>query len=199
MIKLILVRHGTTICNEGGALSGLTDSKLSGKGKLQAIKIAQYLKDENIDKIYTTPFSRTKETVKELAEIKNIQIEETNQLNEINFGDFEGLPFNAIKEKWPEEVEKMINKGFEYKYPNGESLVDTFTRVRSEVKKIISENDNSTVLICSHGGTIRNIISYLLCDDYKHHWNFRIDNGSITEIEVENNFAVINKLNHTSF
>ncbi len=199
MIKLILVRHGTTICNEGGALSGLTDSKLSGKGKLQAIKIAQYLKDENIDKIYTTPFSRTKETVKELAEIKNIQIEETNQLNEINFGDFEGLPFNAIKEKWPEEVEKMINKGFEYKYPNGESLVDTFTRVRSEVKKIISENDNSTVLICSHGGTIRNIISYLLCDDYTHHWNFRIDNGSITEIEVENNFAVINKLNHTSF
>lgn len=199
MIKLILVRHGTTICNEGGALSGLTDSKLSDKGKLQAIKIAQYLKDKNIDKIYTTPFSRTKETVKELAEIKNIQIEETSQLNEINFGDFEGLPFNAIKEKWPEEVEKMINKGFEYKYPNGESLVDTFTRVKSEVKKIISENDNSTVLICSHGGTIRNIISYLLCDDYKHHWNFRIDNGSITEIEVENNFAVINKLNHTSF
>lgn len=199
MIKLILVRHGTTICNEGGALSGLTDSKLSDKGKLQALKIAQYLKDKNIDKIYTTPFSRTKETVKELAEIKNIQIEETSQLNEINFGDFEGLSFNAIKEKWPEEVEKMINKGHEYKYPNGESLVDTFTRVRSEVKKIISENDNSTVLICSHGGTIRNIISYLLCDDYKHHWNFRIDNGSITEIEVENNFAVINKLNHTSF
>ena len=199
MIKLILVRHGTTICNEGGALSGLTDSKLSDKGKLQALKIAQYLKDKNIDKIYTTPFSRTKETVKELAEIKNIQIEETSQLNEINFGDFEGLSFNAIKEKWPEEVEKMINKGHEYKYPNCESLVDTFTRVRSEVKKIISENDNSTVLICSHGGTIRNIISYLLCDDYKHHWNFRIDNGSITEIEVENNFAVINKLNHTSF
>ena len=36
MTRLILVRHGITICNEGGVLSGLTDSILSEKGKLQA-------------------------------------------------------------------------------------------------------------------------------------------------------------------
>ena len=199
MIKLILVRHGTTICNEGGALSGLTDSILSEKGKLQVSKLAEYLKDENIDKIYTTPFSRTKETVEKLAEIKNIQIEESSQLNEINFGDFEGLSFKAIEKEYPEEVEKMINEGFKYKYPNGESLEDTFIRVKNEMQKIINDNDSSTVLICSHGGTIRNIISYLLCDDYKYHWNFRIDNASITEIEVDNNFSIVNKLNDTTY
>lgn len=199
MIKLILVRHGTTICNEGGVFSGFTDSILSEKGKAQAIKLAQYLKDENIDRIYTTPFSRTKETVKKLAEIKSIQIEERSQLNEIDFGDFEGLSFKGIEKEYPEEIEKMINEGFEYKYPNGESLVDTFMRVKNEVKRIINDNQNSTVLICSHGGTIRNIISYLLCDDYKYHWNFRIDNCSITEIEVDNNFAVINKLNDKAY
>lgn len=199
MIKLILVRHGVTVCNEGGALSGFKDSILSEKGKSQASKIAEYLKDEDIDKIYTTPLSRTKDTMKKLAEIKNIQTEETSLLNEINFGDFEGLSFKVIEEKYPEEVEKMIKEGFEYKYPNGESLEDTFTRVKNEMSKIINDNDNSTVLICSHGGTIRNIISYLICNDYKYHWNFKIDNGSITEIEVDNNFAVINKLNDTSY
>ena len=199
MIKLILVRHGTTICNEKGAMSGLTDSILSEKGRLQANKLSNYLKNKKIDKIYTTPFSRTKETIKELAELKMIQVEENSQLNEIDFGDFEGLSFNVIENKYPEEVEKMINEGFEYKYPNGESLKETFIRVKNEMRKIISENENSTVLICSHGGTIRNIISYLLCDDYKYHWNFRIDNGSITEIEVDNNFAVINKINDTTY
>ena len=199
MIKLILVRHATTICNEGGAFSGFTDSILSEKGKAQANKLAQYLKDENIDRIYTTPFSRTKETVRKLSEIKNIKIEERSQLNEIDFGDFEGLSFKGIEKEYPEEIEKMINEGFEYKYPNGESLVDTFMRVKNEMKRIINDNKNSTVLICSHGGTIRNIISYLLCNDYKYHWNFRIDNCSITEIEVDNNFAVINKLNDKTY
>ena len=199
MIKLILVRHGITICNEGGAMSGLTDSILSEKGIVQADKLTNYLKDKKIDKIYTTPFARTKDTVKKLAESNLIQVEETSKLNEINFGDFEGLSFDVIKDTYPEEVEKMINEGFKYKYPNGESLEETFFRVRDEIRKIIHENENSTVLICSHGGTIRNIISYLLCDDYKYHWNFRIDNGSITEIEVDNNFAVINKINDTTY
>ena len=196
MVKLILVRHGKTLCNEKGALSGLTDSVLSEVGKLQGEKIANYLRNEEIDKIYTTPFTRTRETIKRLSEIKNIKIEETNKLNEINFGDFEGLSFKEIDEKYPEEVEKMIKEGFEYKYPNGESLVDTFVRVKEEIDRIVRENDNSTILICSHGGTIRNIISYLLCGDYKYHWNFKIDNGSITEIELNNNFAVINKMNY---
>ena len=196
MVKLILVRHGKTLCNEKGALSGLTDSVLSEVGKLQGEKIANYLRDEEIDKIYTTPFTRTRETIKRLSEIKNIKIEETNKLNEINFGDFEGLSFKEIDEKYPEEVEKMIKEGFEYKYPNGESLVDTFVRVKEEIDRMVRENDNSTILICSHGGTIRNIISYLLCGDYKYHWNFKIDNGSITEIELNNNFAVINKMNY---
>ena len=197
MIKLILVRHGKTVCNEKGALSGLTDSKLSEVGKLQGHKLSQYLKDEKIDKIYVTPFSRTKETVKELCEIKNINFEESSELNEINFGDFEGLPFSEIEKNYPEEVKKMINDGFKYKYPNGESLEETFIRVKKQIDKILDKNKNSTVLICSHGGTIRNIISYLLCGDYKYHWNFRIDNGTITEIEVDSGFAIINKMNYT--
>ena len=199
MTKLILVRHGTTLCNEGGVLSGLTDSKLSEKGKLQGKKLADYLKDENIDEIYTTSFSRTKDTVKKLAEIKNIQIKESNQLSEINFGDFEGLSFKMIEKEYEEEFQKMIKEGFEYKYPNGESLIDTFNRVGNEIEKIIKDNKDKTVLICTHGGTIRNIISYLLCRDYKYHWNFRVDNASITEIDVNDNFAVINKMNDTNY
>ena len=199
MIKLILVRHGITICNEGGAMSGLTDSMLSKRGIVQADKLTNYLKDEKIDKIYTTPFARTRGTIRKLAELNKIQVEETSKLNEINFGDFEGLSFDVIKDRYPEEVEKMINEGFKYKYPNGESLEETFFRVRYEIRKIIHENKNSTVLICSHGETIRNIISYLLCDDYKYHWNFRIDNGSITEIDVEDHFPVINKINDTTY
>ena len=199
MKKLILVRHGRTVCNEKGVLSGLTDSVLSEEGKVQSSKLVNYLIDEKIDKIYITPFTRTRETVKKLADIKNIPMEESKELNEINFGDFEGLSFEVIEKKYPKEFHKMIKEGSEYKYPNGESLIDTFHRVSKEIDKILKNNKNEIILICAHGGTIRNIISYLLCNDYKYHWNFRIDNGSITEIEIDNNFAVINQLNNTNY
>ncbi len=199
MVKLILVRHALTVDNQKSRLSGHIDSSISEEGKEQIDKITNYLKDFDIDKIYTTTSSRTKDTVKKLSELKSIEIIEKESLKEISFGDFEGLTFDEIKDKYPKEFQDMIEKGYEYKYPNGESLIDSYNRVCIELDNIISNNDDRTILICSHGGTIRNIITYLISNSYKYHWNFKIDNGSVTILEIQNGFTVITAMNNTSF
>lgn len=199
MVKLILVRHALTVDNQKSRLSGHIDSSISEEGKEQIDKSTNYLKDFDIDKIYTTTSSRTKDTVKKLSELKSIEIIEKESLKEISFGDFEGLTFDEIKDKYPKEFQDMIEKGYEYKYPNGESLIDSYNRVCIELDNIISNNDNRTILICSHGGTIRNIITYLISNSYKYHWNFKIDNGSVTILEVQDGFTVITAMNNTSF
>ena len=196
MVKLILVRHALTVDNQKSRLSGHIDSYISEEGKEQIDKITNYLKDFDIDKIYTTTSSRTKDTVKKLSELKSIEKE---SLKEISFGDFEGLTFDEIKDKYPKEFQDMIEKGYEYKYPNGESLIDSYNRVCIELDNIISNNDDRTILICSHGGTIRNIITYLISNSYKYHWNFKIDNGSVTILEAQDGFTVITAMNNTSF
>ncbi|WP_312258555.1 histidine phosphatase family protein [Romboutsia ilealis] len=199
MVKLILVRHALTVDNQKSRLSGHIDSSISEEGREQIDKITNYLKDFDIDKIYTTTSSRTKDTVKKLSELKSIEIIEKESLKEISFGDFEGLTFDEIKDKYPKEFQDMIEKGYEYKYPNGESLIDSYNRVCIELDNIISNNDDRTILICSHGGTIRNIITYLISNSYKYHWNFKIDNGSVTILEVQDGFTVITAMNNTSF
>ena len=199
MVKLILVRHALTVDNQKSRLSGHIDSSISEEGKEQIDKITNYLKDFDIDKIYTTTSSRTKDTVKKLSELKFIEIIGKESLKEISFGDFEGLTFDEIKDKYPKEFQDMIEKGYEYKYPNGESLIDSYNRVCIELDNIISNNDDRTILICSHGGTIRNIITYLISNSYKYHWNFKIDNGSVTILEVQDGFTVITAMNNTSF
>ena len=199
MVKLILVRHALTVDNQKSRLSGHIDSSISEEGKEQIDKITNYLKDFDIYKIYTTTSSRTKDTVKKLSELKSIEIIEKESLKEISFGDFEGLTFDEIKDKYPKEFQDMIEKGYEYKYPNGESLIDSYNRVCIELDNIISNNDDRTILICSHGGTIRNIITYLISNSYKYHWNFKIDNGSVTILEVQDGFTVITAMNNTSF
>ena len=199
MVKLILVRHALTVDNQKSRLSGHIDSSISEEGKEQIDKITNYLKDFDIDKIYTTTSSRTKDTVKKLSELKSIEIIEKESLKERSFGEFEGLTFDEIKDKYPKEFQDMIEKGYEYKYPNGESLIDSYNRVCIELDNIISNNDDRTILICSHGGTIRNIITYLISNSYKYHWNFKIDNGSVTILEVQDGFTVITAMNNTSF
>ena len=94
----------------------------------------------------------------------------------------------------------MIDKGYEYRYPNGESLIDCYERVSKGIEFILNETpEDNTILICSHAGTIRNILTYLISNTFEYHWNFKIDNASVSVVEVDNGFAVINKLNDTSF
>ena len=199
MLKLILVRHAITEDNKGCKLSGHIDSILSEEGKKQIKGLNKFLQLEKIDKIYTTTSSRTKYTVEEIAQERNMEIIEKDTLKEISFGDFEGLDFNEIKDRYPDEFQKMIDEGYNYRYPNGESLVDSYNRVVKEIKDIVNNNDNKNILICSHGGTIRNILTYLISNSYNYHWNFRIDNCSVTTLEIDNGFAVINNMNDTSF
>lgn len=199
MTKLILVRHALTIDNQHGRLSGHIDSCLSEEGIEQAKKLTNYLEKFHVDKIYTTTSNRTKDTIKDLAKIKNLEIIENENLKEISFGNFEGITFEHIKSNYKEEFQKMIDQGYDYRYPKGESLIDSYNRVSKEVDKILETNNNKTVLICTHGGTVRNIISYLISNSHEYHWNFRIDNASITEIEVDNKFAVINMMNNKNF
>lgn len=203
MIRLILIRHALTNDNKKGRLSGHINSCISEEGKLQINKITRYLSNENIDKVYTTPSTRTKDTVEKISKLKLLEIEEKEDLREISFGDFEGRTFEEIKIKYPNEFEKMIKEGNNYRYPNGESLIDSYKRVAKEIDNIILENDSNldtkTILICSHAGTIRNIITHLISGSYKYHWNFKIDNASITVLEIDGGFAVIDKMNFTDF
>jgi len=199
MTKLILVRHALTTDNQNNRLSGHIDSAISESGKKQINKLTNYLEKIEIDKIYTTTSSRTKDTVKQIAKLKKINIIEKETLKEISFGDFEGITFDEIRSNHPKQFQDMIDKEYEYKYPNGESLIDSYNRVANEISKIIFDNKDKTILICSHGGTIRNIITYLISNSYEYHWNFKIDNASITILEVENGFTVIDTMNNTNF
>ena len=48
-------------------------------------------------------------------------------------------------------------------------------------------------------GNYKKYFNILISNTFEYHWNFKIDNASVSVVEVDNGFAVINKLNDTSF
>ena len=65
-MKLIITRHGETIENAKRICQGHLGGNLSKKGKLQAKKLAERLKNEKLDVIYSSDLKRTKDTTKEI-------------------------------------------------------------------------------------------------------------------------------------
>lgn len=199
MLTLILVRHAATGANEQKCFSGFNETPISEKGKKEIEGLTKTLVNYEIDAIYASPSTRALKTAEPIANQKSKTIQTAEELREIHFGDFEGMNFDAIDKAFPHEITKMIEQGDDYCYPNGESLVQSYKRTASKIDEIKIRHSGQTILICAHAGTIRNILTHLISKSHKLHWHFKIDNASLTLVTIENDFAVIERLNDTHF
>ena len=162
MTKFIIVRHGQSKANEGGYLVGNTEAPLSELGEKQAKAVSEYiLKAYNVDVIYSSPLSRACNTIKKVADELNLPIIKANELTEFNFGKWEGLTLEEIKNnfdngysRWAKDPGVVVPDG-------GESMTELQARVVKKIKEIGVKEDGKTVLIGSHSSVIRALQCYV--------------------------------------
>ena len=167
MSNLILVRHGQSEWNLENRFTGWVDVDLAPKGKLEACKAGELIKNEKIkiDFFFTSYQKRSIDTLKLILNtlrIKNLNIIKAWQLNERNYGSLTGLNKKEMKKKLGEHkvhmfrrswnvAPKPLNKNSPYhprniqaykniplkNIPDTESLKDTYERVLPYFKKEI--------------------------------------------------------------
>jgi broad specificity phosphatase PhoE len=117
-------------------------------------------------------------------------------LKERCFGIWENLVYSEIKDKYPELHDKWVKDWIEYKIPEGESAREAYNRNTKAVDEIISRHSEGKVLVVTHLGAARFIISYLLGMGIEGSWRFTVNNGTISTIRITDGFAVLSSLNN---
>ncbi|XP_055644354.1 6-phosphofructo-2-kinase/fructose-2,6-bisphosphatase 1-like isoform X2 [Toxorhynchites rutilus septentrionalis] len=151
-------RHGESEYNVLGRIGG--DSDLSPRGMKYAERLARQLGGPGATPdgpkpklIWTSELCRTIRTVQNIpgprAAIKD--------LNEIDAGICEGLTYEEIQERFPQEFAWRDQDKFKYRYPHGESYLDLLQRVDSVVQALLANTD---VLVVSHQAVLRCIMAY---------------------------------------
>ncbi|MBZ4645488.1 MAG: alpha-ribazole phosphatase [Petroclostridium sp.] len=195
MLELILIRHGETDSNIKGTHLGWTDIPLNEQGIKQAEHIANLLKNEPIDQVYSSPLKRAMQTAHAINKYHGKNIINLDAIKERNFGIWEDLIYDEIKEKHRELHDKWVKDWIDFKIPKGESARETFERVTAAVDEIINKHQEGKVVIVTHLGSIRNIIAYLLGMTIEGSWRFRVLNGSAARIQISDGYAVLTSLN----
>lgn len=167
---LIISRHGESEWNLLGKWTGWTDVSLTDKGKSGTQQLGKFLRNTEIDTIYTSGLKRTYETLDALMEGAGKPIRATDpsvihalELNERNYGNLTGKNKWEVKHDIGEEAFNGIRRGWDYPVPGGETLKDVYARAIPYFKKEILPQlqAGKRVLIVSHGNTIRALIKYL--------------------------------------
>ena len=155
-MKIFLIRHGETDYGKKGYTSGHKDIPLNDTGKKEALATAQFLKEKNITKIFTSSLSRASETARIISSDLNLPIEEYDELMEHTSGKLDGVPLKEFFETLERvgDFDKMVQEA------GGEPWENYADRVWNKFLEIVKENsDESNILIVAHGGVNRTILT----------------------------------------
>ncbi len=185
--KVILVRHGRSTYNEQGRYQGSCDaSVLTGKGKKSAYLTGLALNHLAIDAIYTSPLQRTQQTAKEI--LRALGTENNSQpslftnakLQELAMHQWEGLTFSEVKQQFPQDYHcwkhtphqfQMTTSARETTFSKGNlavatsttqecfPVIDLYQKAQQFWQEILPHHLGRTILVVSHGGTNRALIS----------------------------------------
>jgi probable phosphoglycerate mutase len=160
--RLYLVRHGATPLSAEDRFSGAANVFLSEEGRLQAARLSERLKDDNINAIYASPLDRTMETARIIAKFHHIEPIARDGLREINHGHWEGLSRKEVEQSFPEEYAAWESDPFTFAPEDGESGISVLARALPVIREVVVNHKDGNVLVVSHKAALRLIISSLL-------------------------------------
>ena len=199
-MKLLLIRHGQTDWNILRRFQGQSDIPLNEVGQKQAMALADRLSTQHIDTLYFSDLQRTHETANIISSLSGCkpELHPDPHLREINFGDWEGLTYNEIKEKYPDTLAERENDIYKNAPPNGETLEQLCMRVQSMLDELYAKHKDQVVLIVSHGGMLQVLLCLALNLKPTMYWQFHLSTASLSEIAFYPYGAILNLLNDTS-
>ncbi len=198
-MRLLITRHSKTLWNEERRLQGRKDSKLTAKGIKDAQILGEYLDNEHIDAIYSSPIPRAKITAKTIFPEQKVTYD--GRIQEMSFGDYEGENVSKLL-KQDDYYNLWHNPRGDMSLPNGETYNQVRTRIGEFFDEIKTRHQNETVFVVTHGMAFivfLSIIKNLPVEELTKINQEVVRGCSLTEIEINDDSVEIIKIGDSSF
>jgi len=197
MVKIILIRHGETDWNKEQIFRGRIDVALNEVGLAQARSVQATLKDVQISAIYSSPLSRALETARVVGEGRNCEVKIEEGFIDINFGRWQGISHQKVKEEYKELYEMWLNKPQMVTFPEGESLEEVQRRSMKALEKVIKKHPEETLAIISHRVLNKVLLCSILGLELSHFWYIKQDTCALNRFEYKDDKYYLTLLNDT--
>lgn len=152
--RVLLVRHGETDWNTQARLQGHTDIALNPRGRAQAKRLRAALAGETLDAVYSSDLQRALDTARAIAEATGAPLHAEPALRERRFGCFEGLTYEQILARWPDQAQRWRQREPAFGPDGGETLQDFDARCVQAAERLALQHAGGSIALVAHGGVL---------------------------------------------
>lgn len=169
VLKLYIVRHGETEWNVIKRFQGQLNTPLTEKGMEKLRETGKKLENVLFDEVYTSELGRTVASAEIILNEnrgyrnKKRELKKLAELNEVYFGVWQGLTYEEVLLKYPEEGNNYFYDVKNYKAENveAENLKDALERFLKGINKILNIHKSGNILVVTHGTVFEMFINYV--------------------------------------
>ena len=171
-LKLYIVRHGETEWNVIKRFQGQLNTPLTEKGIKKLKETGKKLENVLFDQVYTSELGRTVASAEIILNENNgyknnkLELQKLAELNEVYFGVWQGLTYEEVFLKYPEEGNNYFYNVKNYKAENveAEKLEDALERFLKGINKILDSHESGNILVVTHGTVFEMFMNYVAND-----------------------------------
>ena len=171
-LKLYIVRHGETEWNVIKRFQGQLNTPLTEKGIKKLKETGKKLENVLFDEVYTSELGRTVASAEIILNENNgyknnkLELQKLAELNEVYFGVWQGLTYEEVFLKYPEEGNNYFYNVKNYKAENveAEKLEDALERFLKGINKILDSYESGNILVVTHGTVFEMFMNYVAND-----------------------------------
>ncbi|WP_339512798.1 alpha-ribazole phosphatase family protein [Pseudomonas sp. RL_15y_Pfl2_60] len=161
-VQLDLLRHGET--EQGGGLRGSIDDALTATGWTQlrealATTLSEQQGQPLWDRVISSPLQRCARFAEEVAQAQGIPLSFDAALQELHFGDWEGLSSAEVMQRDAQGLGQFWADPYAFTPPNAEPLLQFEARILASVQRMQQAHCGERILLLTHGGVMRLLLA----------------------------------------
>jgi probable phosphoglycerate mutase len=140
MFQIVLIRPGSTDFDQQGRIQGTLDIPLNEEGIQYVDRIAQELRDLNLEVIYCSESEPSQSTANRLGEGLKVRVKELSNMQNLNLGLWQGMLIDDVRTKQPKVYKQWAEQPFCIRPPEGEMLSEAAERVQAAMSRLLKKH-----------------------------------------------------------
>jgi probable phosphoglycerate mutase len=190
-LRLVLVRHGETARTAERRYSGRGHVPLTDRGLAQAAAVAARLAGVPLAAVVTSPLERCVRTAEVIAGPARAPVVIDDDLIECDFGDWEGLTFREVRERWPDSTVTAP--------PGGEAMDAVALRVARAWARLLESYGPGVVVVVTHVSPLKLMLRDALAAGDAFLYRCHLDPAGMSTVDTWTDGAVsVRSVNDTA-
>ncbi len=145
MLRIVLIRPGSTDYDVQQRIQGSLDIPLNEQGTAEAVQTAEQLRDKEIETLYAPASQPAMQTAEIVAKALGIKLKKIERLQNFNQGLWQGMLVEGVRHKQPKVYRQWQEQPENVCPPEGEMLSAADDRVRAAVVKLLKRHKQGVI------------------------------------------------------